>query len=134
MVESMLEHGWSVAIVLAGVVTVITALVQIGYAVLKGYVERMHFNRLKPWQQQAVHALAWIGHFARGAILSIVGISFIRAVVTKDATFVVNTDKAFDFIGDNIGHAAFIAVAVGTIFYGLFMFLFGAYYNTAKHN
>jgi hypothetical protein len=41
----------------------------------------------------------------------------------------VNTDKAFDFIGDQVGHVYFILVAVGTIFYGLFMFALGITYD-----
>jgi hypothetical protein len=45
---------------------------------------------------------------------------------------VVNTDKAFDFIGDDVGHLYFIMVAAGTICYGLFMFVFGWYYDTDK--
>jgi hypothetical protein len=44
----------------------------------------------------------------------------------------VNTDKAFYFIGDDVGHAYFIIVAIGTICYGLFMFSFGVYYDSGK--
>lgn len=56
----------------------------------------------------------------------------IKAGITENARYVVNTDKAFDFIGDHIGHVYFILVAIATTCYGLFMFIQGIAYDTDK--
>jgi uncharacterized membrane protein YphA (DoxX/SURF4 family) len=69
---------------------------------------------------------------SRGIILGIVGFSYIRAGVLRNAGSVVNTDKAFDFVGDHAGGICFILVAIGTIFYGVFMFVFGYGYDVDK--
>lgn len=50
--------------------------------------------------------------------------------IAGNSRHVVNTGKAFDFIGDHVGHLPFIIVAIGTIAYGLFMFGFGIYYDS----
>ncbi len=52
--------------------------------------------------------------------------------IMENAEYVVNTDKAFDFIGDHVGHIYFILVAVGTLSYGIFMFVLGVTYDTDK--
>jgi len=46
--------------------------------------------------------------------------------------YIVNTNKAFDFIGDHVGHVYFILVAIATICYGVFMFAQGIAYDTDK--
>jgi hypothetical protein len=128
--SALLQSGFGWVLVCGGIITVITALVQIWYAVAKGYVERMHIDKLTALQRALLHFFAWTGHAARGIIIGIVGVSFVRAAITRYATAAVNTDKAFDFIGDSIGHGAFIAVAIGTVCYGVFMFAFGWWYNS----
>jgi hypothetical protein len=64
--------------------------------------------------------------------LGIIGFFLIKAAITKDAQHIVNTDKAFDFLGDDVSHFSFIAVAIATICYGIFMFAFGSFYDTDK--
>lgn len=76
--------------------------------------------------------MAWSGYIARGIILGIIGFFLVKAGTTENATDVVNTDKAFDFIGDHVGHLYFIVVALGTICYGIFMIILGITYNTDK--
>ena len=56
----------------------------------------------------------------------------LKAAVTLNGRYVVNTDKAFDFIGDEISHIVFALIAVGTICYGLFMMAMGYYYDFRK--
>lgn len=71
-----------------------------------------------------------MGYTARAIILGIIGFFFIKSGLTDNARYIVNTDKAFDFIGDHVGHVYFIGVAIGTICYGLFMFALGVAYDT----
>ena len=94
--------------------------------------KRMDIKYMKQSNKNIIHTLAWAGHFARGIILGIIGFFFIKSAIEANPQLVVNTDKAFDFIGDHVGHVYFIVVAIGTICYGLFMFLFGWYYDTDK--
>ena len=103
------------------------------YAISRAYWERLDIYMLSRWKQTTIHILAWAGHFARGIILGIIGFFCIKAGITETAHYVVNTDKAFDFIGDHIGHVYFILVSIGTICYGVFSFVLGAYYDSDKH-
>ncbi|WP_242916268.1 DUF1206 domain-containing protein [Pontibacter liquoris] len=133
LVSQLLQHNmgnW--AIIGAGLIILITAIVQLLYGITKGYKERLDIDRLYAILKPLVHPLAWAGYVARGIILGIIGFFFLKAGVLENARYVVNTDKAFDFIGDRVGHFYFIAVAVGTICYGLFMFALGAADNPDK--
>lgn len=133
MVASLMENDWGVEIVIAiGVVVAITAGVQFFYGISRGYKERMEIENLSSTKRKTIHALAWAGYAARGIILGIIGYFFIKAGVERSGQEIVNTDKAFDFIGDHVGHAYFIVVAIGTICYGLFMFAQGMAYDAEK--
>jgi hypothetical protein len=133
MLTDIIQESWgSAAIMITGVITCIIAVVQIGYVIGKTYMEKLDIDQLSTWKKTLIHLSAWSGHFARGTILGIIGYSLIRTAISKNAAHFVNTDKAFDFIGDNIGHLPFLVVATGTIFYGVFMFAFGAFYDPGK--
>jgi hypothetical protein len=133
MVGNVLQESWGDWLIIGiGVITSITAIVQFIYGVTKGYRERLDIDHFSPRKKNIVHILAWGGYSARGIILGIIGFFFIKAGITEEAQHVVNTDKAFDFIGTYVGHVYFILVAVGTIFYGLFMFALGATYDSDK--
>ncbi len=130
MVANLLHESWGpLAIFAVGAVMSATALVQLVYGIRRGYRERLDIDHFSAAIRQATHLLGLIGYTARAVILGIIGFFFIKAAIVSDARYVVNTDKAFDFIGDHIGHVWFIVVAVGTIAYGLFMFMLGASYD-----
>lgn len=133
MVHKMLAWSGGQALILAiGCIICFTAVVQFLYGVTQGYKERTDMDHFSVSAKRSVHALAWIGYSARGFILGITGFFFIKAAVLKDGQYVVNTDKAFDFIGDHVGHLYFILTAIGTIGYGLFMFVLGFTYDRDK--
>jgi hypothetical protein len=117
-------------IIALGLITCITAVVQAGYVISRNYLERLNIDHLSRWMKTSIHLLAWAGHFARGVILGITGYFFIKTGIEENPRHLVNTDKAFDFIGDHVGHLPYIIVATGTIAYGLFMFGFGIYYDS----
>ncbi|HEV7349089.1 DUF1206 domain-containing protein [Telluribacter sp.] len=130
MVRSLLEENWGDWFIISlGVIVCTTALVQFFYGVTRGYKERLDIAQFSSGTKKLIHLLAWIGYLARGIILGIIGFFFLKAGLLDDARFVVNTDKAFDFIGDHVGHVYFILVALGTICYGLFMFSLGVSYD-----
>jgi hypothetical protein len=129
--NEILKAGWGDRLLmLLGILTLLVALGQVVYAYTKGYRKRMRFSSLPRWKQQAIDWTAWTGHSARGAIVGIMGWFFFKAGHTRDVSQVVNTDKAFDFIGDNLGGLLFNAVALGTICFGIFFIAFGTYYKT----
>ena len=133
MVDDMLQESWGGwTIVSIGIVICITAVVQFLYGITKGYKERLDIAHFSPNKKRMIHFLAWAGYLARGIIVGIIGFFFVKAGVADSAEYIVNTDKAFDFIGDHVGHVYFILVAIGTICYGLFMFAHGLAYNADK--
>ncbi len=133
MVETILKDTWgSTTVIILGSIIIMVAATQLWYGVTRGYKERIDLEHFRKPVQTITHGLAWIGYVARGIILGIIGFFLIESGATGDATVVVNTDKAFDFIGDHVGHFYFIAVAIGTICYGIFMFMLGIAYDIDK--
>jgi hypothetical protein len=130
--ELLQKDGGVWVVGLIGLITSITAVVQFVYVFKEAYEERIDMKRMKPWKKNVIHVAGYAGHFARGIILGIMGFFMLKAAFTLNAQHIVNTDKAFDFIGDNLSHLLFAAVAVGTVCYGLFMFAMGYYYDFKK--
>jgi hypothetical protein len=132
MVEDMLQSGVQWLVISIGLIYILTAVIQFFYGITRGYKERIDIEKFSSLFQKLVHVFAWAGYFARGIILGIMGFFFIKAGVVENARYIVNTDKAFDFIGDEIGHVYFIIVAVATICYGVFMIAQGIAYDTDR--
>lgn len=133
MVQNLLlEKSGQLITVSIGVVIAITALVQLVYGITKGYRERLEVEKFTPSMRKLVHFLGITGYISRGVIIGIVAFFYIKAGILNDAQTIVNTDKAFDFVGDNIGHIYFIILAVGTVCYGIFMFALGVSYDIDK--
>jgi len=134
MTQGFIEAGDGWVVIALGLIVLITASVQLVYGFSRGYRERLDATDFNPMVQQIIHALALYGYTARGIILAITGFFFLQAGLLHEAERVVNTDKAFDFIGDKIGHAFFILVAIGTIAYGLFMLALGFTYKPSRYH
>lgn len=132
MVNKMLKNHGQWPVIGIGVVYMFTAIIQLWYGITRGYKERVNIERFSSTFRHVVHILAWAGYTARGIILGIIGFFFLKAGINENARYIVNTDKAFDFIGDHVGHVYFILVAVATTCYGIFMFVQGIAYDTDK--
>ncbi len=132
-VRSMLTESWGTSAVTAiGVIVMVAAIVQFFYGVTRGYKERLDIDFYSKSAKVIIHFLAWVGYCSRGIIVGIIGFFFLKAAFTGDAQQVVNTDKAFDFVGDEVGHAYFIILALGTVCYGIFMIINGLAYDQDK--
>jgi hypothetical protein len=127
--DIMTRQGGELIVFSIGAIILITAVIQLLYGITQGYRERLEVEEFRPFLKKMVHFLGITGYIARGIIIGITGWFYISASLTGNSARVVDTDKAFDFIGDHIGHAPFIIVAIGTIFYGLFMFALGTAYD-----
>lgn len=133
MAANVLRESWGEwALISMGVIICLTALVQFFYGITRGYKERLDIAHFSVFTKKLIHFLAWAGYLARGVIVGIIGFFLIKAGASDSPDVVVNTDKAFDFIGDHVGHLYFILVAIGTICYGLFMFAHGIAHDADK--
>ncbi len=123
------RHGtWFIGI--AGVVVAFVAVMELRYVVVGNYKPALDVNDMPRARRRVINILAWAGHCARGIILGIMAYSLLRGAVYNDAGETVNTDKAFNFIGESIlGHPLFVLVAIGTVCYGIYMIMFGVYLN-----
>ncbi|HYG20842.1 MAG TPA: DUF1206 domain-containing protein [Ohtaekwangia sp.] len=132
-VDGMLAETWGAAAVTAmGVVVLLAAVVQFVYGVTRGYKERLDIDHYSKAAKTAIHFLAWTGYCSRGIIVGITGFFLLKAAFTGAAKHVVNTDKAFDFIGDELGYVPFVLIAVGTVCYGVYMIINGIAYDQDK--
>jgi hypothetical protein len=132
MVAQVLDFpGGAWLIGMVGAITGFAGLVQFKYVAGGDYIKRINLHTMQKWKKTVTHILAWAGYIARGIILGIIGYFLISAAITADPEEVGDTDSAFDFLGDfgTVGHILFIAVALGTIGYGLFMILNGYFYS-----
>lgn len=130
IVDRLLQVNSGPAIITAtGAIILITALVLLFYGFSSRFTEAVRSKDFSGKQKLAVHIIAYAGYFARSVILGIVGFFYIKSAIESNARYVVNTDKAFDFIGDHIGHPWFILIAIGTVSYGVYMFVLGLHYD-----
>lgn len=130
MVGSMLREDWGDWLIIStGIIILGTAIVQLYYGITRGYRERLDIADSGKEIKKLIHMMAWLGYGARGIIIGIIGFFYLKAGIVENPEFVVNTDKAFNFIGENIGNLFFVIVAIGTICYGFFMFFLGATYD-----
>jgi hypothetical protein len=131
MVADLLRTEWGRTVVyVIALVVLLTALVLAFYGLSKRFTESINVRGFSKRWILVVHSIAYFGYLSRGVLLGIIGFFFLKAAITCNGMYVVNTDKAFDFIGDNIGAIAFLLIAAGTICYGLYMFVLGVNYDT----
>ncbi len=130
MIGNMLHAGGGNELIIGlGIAILVTAGVQFFYGITRGYRERLDIANISYSKKKTIFILGMAGYIARGIIIGIMGYFIIKAGITHNAEYAVNTDKAFDFIGDNVGKIPFAIVALGTIFYGIFMFAMGITYD-----
>ncbi|RYY77592.1 MAG: DUF1206 domain-containing protein [Moraxellaceae bacterium] len=130
LVDTLLAHNGGQALLIAvGAIVLLTAVVLAFYGLSKRFTETIRSNDFSKGWKFAMHGIAYAGYLSRAIILGVIGFFFIKAAVKHNSAYVVNTDKAFDFVGDKVGHPWFILLAIGTISYGIYMFVLGLYYD-----
>lgn len=118
---------------LAALPALVSAGAQFYYGASNAFTRRLNTESLSEDKENVVFWLGKIGYFARGIILLVICLFFIKAALHEDPSEIGNTDAAFDFIGRGwVGHSFFVIVALGTISYGLFMFTFSMFYRFEK--
>jgi hypothetical protein len=134
LIEEVLDRrGGAWLIGITGVLVGITGMLEIYHVVRREYVRRLRMQELSRTAQRWLHGIAWYGHFSRAIILLIMAYFLLQGAIHSNPQEVVNTDKAFNFIGESqLGHPLFVVVAVGTAAYGVFMILQGIYLKWEK--
>jgi hypothetical protein len=118
---------WIIGIL--GAFIALTALAQFIYIFKKGFREKFELGKLSEGKRKIITTFAYTGHIARGIIMGIIAYFLILASIQSNPSKVVNTDKAFNFLGEHVNHVAFIVVAAGTICYGLYLFALSIYFD-----
>jgi hypothetical protein len=73
--------------------------------------------------ERVTHFLAWYGYAARGVILCVLAWFLLDGAIRNDPKAAGDTDTV-DFVGGgSLGDSAFAVVAIGTIAYGIFMYV-----------
>ena len=108
------------------------ALYQLKYVYDRDHVRRIALERCGPVARTAVNVLGWWGYAARCAILLVVAWFLAKVAQSFNPRAMGDTDTAFDFLGLGGGHAGdalFSAVALGTVAYGVFLYVNGIYFR-----
>ena len=125
--------GWPGGELLVGLVGAVLGIVGIAQFVLvarRAYATEIHIEPQTEFGERVTHFLAWYGYSARGVILCVLAWFLVDGAISSDPKAVGDTDTAFDFIGGGtLGDSAFAIVAVGTIAYGIFMYMNAWHYK-----
>lgn len=118
-----------------GLALVAAGLFQIKYVAGGGHRQRLRMDSAPAFLRTAAHVLAWGGFIARCVILLVLGGFLLKAAWTSDPGAVGDTDSAFDFLGlggSTLGDSVFTLIALGTIGYGIFLYIHSVYFHFAK--
>ncbi len=125
--------GWPGGEVVVGLAGAVLAIIGIGQFVLvarRAYATEIHIEPQTEFGERVTHVLAWYGYSARGVILCVLAWFLVNGAISSNPKAVGDTDTAFDFIGGGaVGDSAFAVVALGTIAYGVFMYINAWHYR-----
>jgi hypothetical protein len=116
----------------AGVLVASVGVYQLKYVYDRDHLRRIELERWTTGARIAINALGWAGYGARCAILLVLSWFLLRAAWSLDPRAMGDTDSAFDFLGlggGPGGDALFSAVALGTIAYGIFLYVNGVFFR-----
>ncbi len=109
-----------------GLVIAVTGLYQLKYVYDRDHERRLDMDRHGKRARLVVNALGWAGYGARCAILLVIAGFLVTAAYRFDPKRVGDTDAAFNVLGlsgGTLGDLLFSAVALGTIAYGVVMYV-----------
>lgn len=123
----MSSPAGSVVLAIAGLVVIGVG----GYFVYRG-ASRSFQKILRPQENQTmrrmVNGFGTVGYVAKGLVLAAVGLLFIVATLQHDPQDATGVDGALKSVRDQpFGPAALVAMAVGLMAYGIFLFLRSRY-------
>lgn len=130
--------SWDYGVYLVGaaaLATLASAIIQFIYGAKEKFAERLNMDNFSKEGQRYVCAIGKTGYFARGVILLVLSIFIAKAAWFSDSEEIGDTNSAFAFLSEEwYGDVFFAMVAIGTILYGFFMFIFSRYYRFKPKN
>ncbi|MHA6513678.1 DUF1206 domain-containing protein [Tessaracoccus sp. Z1128] len=118
--SSVLLQSWwgSALLVLAGIVVFAIGAAMMGRGITRSFLKDVD---LSPRFRRSFTVLGVVGYLAKGLAVAIVGVLFVAAVVSGDASDTGGLDGALkSLVGVPGGQIVLIAIGVGLILYGLF--------------
>jgi hypothetical protein len=117
---------WLVGIVAIGIM--ITGIYQIYYGLSDKYKKKIQDDGLKNDIAEKIIRMGKIGYVARGIVWLLIGFLFLQAALQSDPEQAGGSSSAFQWL-ENSSYGSYLlgAVAIGLIFYGLFMFMRAKY-------
>ena len=109
-----------------------TGLYQLKYVYDGDHERRLEMEHHSKRARLTVNILGWAGYGARCAILIVIAIFLVHAAYSFNPRDVGDTDSAFDVLGlggGMPGNVLFSAVALGTIAYGVVMYINAVYFD-----
>ena len=116
----------------AGIVVAVTGLYQLKYVYDGDHERRLEMEHHSKRARLLVNGLGWAGYGARCAILVVIAIFLVHAAYSFNPRDVGDTDSAFDVLGlggGMAGNVLFTAVALGTVAYGVVMYINAVYFD-----
>ncbi|MFD2515618.1 DUF1206 domain-containing protein [Pontibacter locisalis] len=116
---------------LAGIVAVAiiaTGLYQIYYGLSDKYKKKVQQVGLKHDIEEKMIRMGKIGYVARGIVWIVIGYMFLQAALQSNPQQAGGSSSAFRFL-ENSSYGSYLlgAVAIGLVFYGIFMFMRAKY-------
>ncbi len=117
---------WLVGIV--AVITMATGVYQIYYGISDKYKKHIQSAGMKHEIERKMIRMGKIGYIARGIVWLVIGYMFLKAAMQANAQKAGGSSQAFRFLEDS-SYGSYIlgAVAIGLVFYGIFMFMRAKY-------
>lgn len=115
-----------------GLALAAAGLFQIKYVLEGGHKRRLRMDAAPPFLRTAAHVMAWGGFIARCVILLVLGGFLLRSAWSSDPEAIGDTDTAFDFLGlggSTLGDSVFTLIALGTIGYGIFLYINSVFFH-----
>lgn len=121
----LLSHSWGQWVVAgAGVVAVVIGVVLAVRGVREDFADKLHQERLRPWQRTWFPRLGLFGYVARGVVVGIIGVFLVKAAFTRDAAESVGVDGALHRVASApFGPLLLALVALGFAAFGVYSFV-----------
>ena len=120
----MAHQGGRVLVIAVGVGLTLAGAVLAWRGAHRRFEKHLRVGEMRGWQRRWFPWLGTVGHAARGAVLSLIGLFLVRSGVRFDPQEAVGVDGALHQLADRpYGTLALVAVAVGLMAFGLFSFV-----------
>ncbi|WP_439883047.1 DUF1206 domain-containing protein [Pontibacter sp. MBLB2868] len=117
---------WLAGIVAIGIIA--TGIYQIYYGLSDKYKKKVRHAGLKHDIEEKMIQMGKIGYVARGVVWIVIGYLFLKAAMQSNPEKAGGSGSAFQFLeSSSYGSYLLGAVAIGLVFYGIFMFMRAKY-------